>query len=139
MTGASLLTATETFTMTAAAISDRSPAKPQRQVRPGQRDWVRAFTALGRLFQDKEDTQQVFEIMRALNGPDAGKGYARLVTTPGGGRIAYERVELAHRLMDDTLLDSYAPGTVGAAYRSFVREQGLSAEGLADESRKGLK
>jgi ubiquinone biosynthesis protein COQ4 len=128
--------------MTAAAIAERSTdrrqGQAQRQVRPGKRDWVRAFAALRRLFRDKEDTAQVFEIMRALNGPDGGRGYARLLTTPGGGRIAYERLELAERLMDDAWLDGFADGTVGAAYRTFVRGEGLSAEGLAQESRKGM-
>ncbi|MEI9985145.1 MAG: Coq4 family protein [Aliidongia sp.] len=43
--------------------------------------------------------------------------------------------ELAQRLMDD-VLDSFAPGTVGAAYRDFVRSEQLSAEGLAEISRR---
>ena len=41
--------------------------------------------------------------------------------------------------MDDAWLDSFAEGSVGAAYRDWVRAEGLSAEGLADESRKGLQ
>ncbi|HWA62409.1 MAG TPA: Coq4 family protein [Caulobacteraceae bacterium] len=120
--------------MTAATIAQGS-SRPQ--VRQG-RDWLRAFGALRRLFRDKEDTSQVFEIMRALNGDSAAKGYEQLLRHPGGGRIAYDRTELAARLMDDAWLDSFAPGTVGAAYRDFVRGENLSAEGLADESRKGL-
>ena len=121
--------------MTAAATtSNRSSAPARRQ----GRDWGRALGALRRLFADKEDTSQVFEIMRALNGPSVGKGYLQLLHTPGGGRLAYERVELAARLMDDAWLDSLPEGSVGAAYREFVRGEGLSAHGLAEESRKGL-
>jgi len=74
--------------------------------------------------------------MRALNGDSTARGYRRLLTTQRGGRLAYERVELAHRLMDDTWLDGLAPGTVGAAYRDFVRSENLSAEGLAEISRR---
>ena len=106
-----------------------APARPRRQ-------WGVALKALHRLLSDKEDTGQVFEIMRALNVGAAERNYLRLLETPEGGRIAYERVELAERLMDDAWLDSFAPGTVGAAYREFVRSENLSAEGLAEISRQ---
>jgi ubiquinone biosynthesis protein COQ4 len=108
--------------------------------RPGspKLDWMHALRALRRLLADKEDTTQVFEIMRALNGTATARAYRRLVESPGGGRIAYERAELAHRLMDDAWLDSFPAGSVGAAYRDFVRSEQLSAEGLAQVSRQGL-
>lgn len=97
--------------------------------------WGVALKALRRLLNDKEDTGQVFEIMRALSGDSVPKGYQRLLTTPQGGRIAYERVELIDKLMDDAWLDAFAAGTVGAAYRDFIRSEQLSAEGLAEISR----
>jgi ubiquinone biosynthesis protein COQ4 len=100
-------------------------------------DWANALRALRRLLDDKEDTTAVFEIMRALNGTSTAKAYEKLLTTPQGGRIAYERAEFAERLMDDVWLDSLPDGSVGAAYRSFIREEQLSAEGLAEISRKG--
>ena len=100
--------------------------------------WGPALKALNRLLADKEDTRQVFEIMRALNGDATAKAYHRLLTTVDGGRIAYERVELAQKLMDDAWLDSFPEGSVGAAYRSFVRSEQLSAEGLAMVSREGV-
>jgi len=74
--------------------------------------------------------------MRALNGDANMKNYQRLLATAQGGRQAYERVELAPRLMDDVWLDSFAAGTVGAAYRDFIRSEHLSAEGLAELSRQ---
>lgn len=97
---------------------------------------IRALQALRRLIADKEDTAQVFEIMRALAGKAVPNGYRRLLSTPEGGRIAYERDEFALRLSDKAWLGQFAPGTVGAAYRDFIAPRGLSAEGLADESRK---
>ena len=69
--------------------------------------------------------------MAALNGDSTARNYRCLLTTSQGGRIAYERVELAPRLMDDAWLDSFSPGTVGAAYREFVRRERLTAEGQA--------
>jgi ubiquinone biosynthesis protein COQ4 len=100
-------------------------------------DWGHAWRSLQRLLADKEDTRQVFEIMRALNGASTAKGYHRLLATPEGGRIAYERREMSERLMDDAWLDSLPAGSVGAAYREFVRAERLSAEGLAEISREG--
>lgn len=97
---------------------------------------VRALKALRRLIADKEDTAQVFEIMRSLTGKAIPNGYRRLLATPQGGRIAYEREEFAERLSDTAWLAGFAPGTVGAAYRDFIAPRGLSAEGLAQESRK---
>jgi ubiquinone biosynthesis protein COQ4 len=107
-------------------------------LRLGRRDWPKAFRAFRRLRADKEDTAQVFEIMRALSGRSVMQGYRRLLTTPVGGRLAYERLEFAERLMDRAWVESFAPGTVGAAYADFTARENLSAEGLADESRKGL-
>ena len=104
-------------------------------VRP-RRQWGVALKALRRLLSDKEDTGQVFEIMRALNGDSNARNYARLLGTAAGGRIAYERAELAPKLMDDAWLDGFAAGTVGAAYRDFIRSENLSAEGLAEISRQ---
>ncbi|HTX49952.1 MAG TPA: Coq4 family protein, partial [Caulobacteraceae bacterium] len=72
----------------------------------------------------------------ALAGNSTPKNYERLLTTAQGGRLAYERVELEPRLMDDAWLDSFAPGSVGAAYREFVRGEQLSAQGLGDISRQ---
>jgi ubiquinone biosynthesis protein COQ4 len=108
-------------------------------IAPPKRQWGRALKALARLRDNKEDTAQVFEIMRSLNAASTKQGYLRLIETVEGARLAYERVELAERLMDGAYLDSFAPGTVGAAYVGFVRSEGLSAEGLAKESDKARR
>jgi ubiquinone biosynthesis protein COQ4 len=114
----------------------RSAAPPRRK---GARlQWLRALRALRRLLADNQDTVQVFEIMRALNGTAHAKNYHRLLATPDGGRIAFAQPELARRLMDDAWLDALPAGSVGAAYRDFTRAQRLSAEGLAELSREGV-
>jgi ubiquinone biosynthesis protein COQ4 len=117
---------------------DGRTARPPSRVRRDafQMQPVRALKAVRRLIADKEDTVQVFEIMRALAGRAIPRGYQRLMSTPEGGRIAYERDEFADRLSDPAWLAQFGPGTVGAAYRAFVAPRGLTAEGLADESRK---
>ncbi len=98
---------------------------------------LKAARALRRLIADKEDTAQVFEIMRALNGKATPKGYARLISTVEGGRIAFERPELAEMLSDRAFIDGLPEGTVGAAYRRFMAEEDLSAQGLVDVSVQG--
>ncbi|HEX3918721.1 MAG TPA: Coq4 family protein [Caulobacteraceae bacterium] len=121
------------------ADAPRAPAPalgPDGTLPRPKRNWVVAFKALRRLLRDKEDTGQVFEIMGALNGDSTARNYERLMRTPGGGRLASEQVELAPLMMDDAWLDSFAPGAVGAAYRDFVRSENISAEGLAEISRK---
>lgn len=106
-------------------------AQPNFRMQP-----LRALRALRRLIGNKEDTTQVFEIMRALSGRATPRGYRRMLETPAGGRQAYLRVELADKFNDREWLAQFAPGTVGAAYRAFIAPRNLSAYGLAEESRK---
>jgi ubiquinone biosynthesis protein COQ4 len=100
-----------------------------------RKDWGAAFSALRRLLADTDDTAQVFRIMRALNAGTAKAGYERLLRTAEGGRIAYERVELAERLSDPAFVGRFAQGTLGASYRAFLEKTGYSANGLAEVSR----
>jgi len=115
---------------TPAALPSGFDPRPQR-LQP-----LRALKAFGRLRQNKEDTAQVFEIMRALSGNSAPKGYAKLLSSVSGGEIAAERIELLPILSDRAFLESLPAGSVGAAYLQFITRENISAEGLAAESRK---
>lgn len=106
------------------------------RLKPQRLEPLKALRAFRRLVRDKEDTAQVFEIMRALSGRSIGRGYNRMLKTMEGGRQAFLREELAHRLDDPEWLARFGPGTVGAAYREFRDARGFTAEGLADEARK---
>ncbi len=121
--------------MTATMSADR---RRDTRMRPRRRDWPGAFSALQKLLSDKEDTSQVFAILYALNGNAYARDYARLLDTPLGGTIAYERVELAERLSDETWRASFPAGSVGAAYVQFLETEHLSPQGLVDESHKGV-
>lgn len=111
-------------------IDSFNPVRAER-LRP-----LTALRAFQRLVRDKEDTTQVFEIMRALNGRSTARGYQKLLRTFEGGRQAYLREELAHRLDDPVWLARFAEGSVGATYRAFRDARGFTAHGLADEARK---
>ena len=117
--------------MTATADFDASD-----RLRPQRLEPLKAFRAFRKLVRNKEDTTQVFEIMRALSGRSIARGYNRMLKTMEGGRQAFLREELAHRLDDPVWLARFGPGTVGAAYRAFREARGFTAEGLADEARK---
>lgn len=99
-----------------------------------KRDWRMAFAAVRKLLADPNDTVQVFRIMQSLNGAASKAGYQKLIATPEGGRMAYQRLELCEKLMDRDWLNGFAPGTVGGAYRDFLDRTGYSADGLAEVS-----
>lgn len=101
----------------------------------GRRDWRTAFDAIRKLLANGDDTAQVFRIMRALNVGSTPRGYARLIATPQGGRLAAQQLELARRFSDRAWVASFAPGTVGATYRQFLDTTGYSADGLVEVSR----
>ena len=106
------------------------------RLRPQRLEPLRAFRAFRKLIRNKEDTAQVFEIMRALSGRSIGRGYNRMLKSLEGGRQAFLREELANKLDDPVWLSQVGPGSVGAAYREFREARGFTAEGLADEARK---
>lgn len=103
---------------------------------PQKLEPITALRAFRRLVRNKEDTAQVFEIMRALSGGSIARGYNRMLDTMEGGRQAFLREELAHKLDDPVWLARFPAGSVGGAYRAFREARGFTAEGLADEARK---
>jgi ubiquinone biosynthesis protein COQ4 len=95
-----------------------------------------AARAIGKLLNDKEDTKAVFEIMRALSGATISKGYKKLLGSVEGGKIALRAQELQPLLDDHETMAKLPVGSVGRAYLDFVQGRKISAEGLAEESRK---
>ena len=106
------------------------------RIRPQKLKPLTALRAFRRLVRDKEDTAQVFEIMRALSGRSVSRGYNRMLRTVEGGRQAFLGEELAAKLDDPVWLAAFGPGTVGAAYRAFREARGFTADGLAQLERE---
>lgn len=119
------------MTMQAAVQPDDFRALTPQRLRP-----LAALRAFRKLIRDKEDTAQVFEIMRALTGSSGAKGYNRMLRTVEGGRQAFLREELAHKLDDPVWLSRFGVGTVGAEYRAFREARGFTADGLAETARE---
>lgn len=118
------------MTMTAAATDDFRKVRSER-LRP-----LAALKAFRCLIRDKEDTVQVFRIMQALSGRSVSRGYQRMLSTMEGGRQAFLREELAHKLDDPVWLARFEAGTVGAHYRAFRDARGFTADGLAEVERE---
>ncbi|MGL4314965.1 MAG: Coq4 family protein [Sphingomonas sp.] len=114
------------------------PQMPPMPGTTGRRDWKTAISAMRKLLADSDDTAQVFLIMRALNAGNLTRNAARMLATHEGGKLMYEREELARTLSDKDYVASFAPGTVGAAYRDFLTRTGYSAAGLEQVSRDTL-
>lgn len=98
---------------------------------------LRALGAMRQLIADKEDTAQVFRIVKALSGNSYYRNFNRFMKSSDGRRIASDRADLLETLCDRKRLATCAPGTLGRAYLDFVYGEGLTAEGLAEASEAG--
>lgn len=106
------------------------PAPEPTRLPIPRREWGIAFRALRRLLRDKDDTGEVFEIMRALNGSSTRDGYLRLLGTAEGGRLAYDQEDLAAALSDRARLARLPAGSLGAVYRDLTDTGGVTPLGL---------
>ncbi|MEM7767826.1 MAG: Coq4 family protein [Pseudomonadota bacterium] len=104
-----------------------------------KRPQFKPFTAMSRmqkLIRNKEDTEQVFHIIEALNGAHLLRELeAFQVTDAGRTRIA-ERRFLPPLLDDHDWIRKLPADSVGRAYIDFMEREGLTAQGLVDESQK---
>jgi len=103
---------------------------------------IRPFKAMGHmkhLLADKEDTEQVFYIMEALNGNSAIRKLKAFAKSPKGEAMMARRRNLPEILDDHATLKALPEGSVGRAYVDFMEREGLSAAGLVEESEKMLQ
>lgn len=87
-----------------------------------------------KLLADKEDTKQVFHIIEALNGNAIIKDFDQFLASPKGQEILAKRPYLPPMMDDHAPLRALPEGTVGRVYVDFMEREGLSAEGLVQES-----
>src|SRR3546814_15727372 len=72
----------------------------------------------------------------ALRDKRFGRSVERFFTTPEGRRILAERPYLPALLDDHDALRRLPVGSVGRVYVDFMEREGLTAQGLVDESLK---
>ncbi len=107
------------------------PDRANPKVRP-----LKAWRHMQNLIADKEDTEQVFHIIEALNGGSFQKNFDAFAASPEGERLLGERPYLPPLLDDHSWIRDLPAGTVGRAYVEFMEREGLTAQGLVDESEK---
>ena len=101
--------------------------KPMR-IRP-----LKAYRHFRNLMANKEDTEQVFHIIGALNGNALMRDFKAFLGTDKGQARMAERRYLPPLLDDHARWKALPDGTVGRAYVDFMEREGLTAQGLVDE------
>ena len=96
---------------------------------------VAALRAVRNLMRNREDTQQVFQLIEALRGKTTLRQFARFRRTETGRVVLGENRRLLDRLSDRASLAALPAGTLGRAYYDFMATESLSAEGLVALSR----
>lgn len=107
------------------------PARPEPKIRP-----FKAMRHMRRLIANKEDTEQVFHIIAALNGKSILKLFREFLASPEGARRFEERRYLPPLLDDREWIEALPADSLGRAYVNFMNREGLTAEGLVEESEK---
>ncbi len=105
------------------------PARPRPRIRP-----LKAWQHMQRLIADKEDTEQVFHIIEALNGNSIIHDFKRFMASDNGPALLANRADLAAKLDNHAPIENLPADTVAHAYLKFMRREGLSAAGLVAES-----
>lgn len=107
------------------------PQRKSPRIRP-----VKAMGHMKILLADKEDTEQVFHIIEALNGKTLERSLKRAIRTPAGLAMMERGRELPPIMDDHARWEALPDGTVGRAYVAFMKREGLTAAGLVEESEK---
>jgi len=89
-----------------------------------------------KLVQDKENTEQFFHMMEALNGAALINRFDDFMNSDQGQERFETRRYLPPILDDHTWIKDLPEDSLGQAYIRFMREEELTAQGLVEESDK---
>lgn len=95
---------------------------------------IKAWQHFRNLIADKEDTEQVFHIIEALKGRKASAQAAAFVQSAEGRALLADDRELVDILDDHSNWAECGEDSVGQNYIRFMKREGLTAAGLAQES-----
>jgi ubiquinone biosynthesis protein COQ4 len=84
------------------------------------------------LSRDSERTDQVFEILEALEGSAGERSLRDYASHPEGSRLLAEKPVLLDALSDHEALRRLPEGSLGRAYLAFMEEAGLNARDLIE-------
>lgn len=97
---------------------------------------LKAWRHFRQLIANKEDTEQVFHIIDALRDNRFVKSAQGFFATAVGQKVLADRPYLPNLLDDHARLKKLPEGSVGRIYVEFMEREGLTAQGLVDESMK---
>jgi len=103
------------------------PLKDRAQPRSYRRRPLKAWRHFQKLLANKEDTEQVFHIIQALNGKVVFKDFKAFKRSNAGAHCLEQRRDLPAILDDHARWKALPTGTVGRAYVDFMEREGLSA------------
>jgi len=109
------------------------PLKDRAQPRSYRRRPLKAWRHFRKLIANKEDTEQVFHTIQALNGKTVYKDFKAFKRSNAGRHRLEQRRDLPAILDDHARWKALPKGSVGRAYVDFMEREGLSAQGLVDE------
>ena len=89
-----------------------------------------------KLVEDKEDTEQVFHIIEATKGKASHRQAKDFIRSSQGQRFLRDEVDIPAMLDDHKRWADRPFNSVAQRYIAFMRREGLSAQGLVDESHK---
>lgn len=97
---------------------------------------IKALRHFRNLIADKEDTKQVFHIIEALKGKKGHKQAINFIQSGKGQELATreEKRALADTLDNHEDWADCGPNSVAQHYIRFMKSEGLTANGLVDES-----
>ncbi len=116
------------------ALIDLPLKTPDRRV-SGFRP-LKVLRHFGKLVEDKEDTEQVFQIIEATKGRASHRQAWDFIRSPEGQRFLQDEVDIPTMLDDHARWAELPEGTVGRTYVAFMKREGLTAAGLVAESHK---
>lgn len=96
-----------------------------------------AARALRELFANPDETEHVFEIIDALQGPTLRRLRKKLHRSEQGRRLLATQPNILPLLCDRPRLRTMPEGSLAQAYLAFVDAEGITADGLVEASRAG--
>ena len=111
------------------AVPFIDPNRPKPKRKP-----LKAWRHMQKLIADKEDTAQVFHIIESLNGGSTRKDLYRFLSSKNGPALIARKTFLPDILDDHAPLKRLPNGSLGRAYVEFMEREGLTANGLVEES-----
>ncbi|MEM7700910.1 MAG: Coq4 family protein [Pseudomonadota bacterium] len=116
------------------AILDRPLVAPERTV-SGMKP-LKALHHFGKLVDDKEDTAQVFHIIEAMKTKKGHQQGWDFIRSEKGQRFLRDQVDIPGSLDDHARWADLPQSSVAQRYMRFMKREGLSAQGLVDESHR---